>query len=351
MGRNVYLPGMRVGEGEELVPDMSAYKMLHHIDVEWPFLSFDIVGPAAEGEICLACGTQAGEKDANKIAFLRVSNISGEDGLEIKNSSVCVPSEVNRIRTTKGTDVFLAGAWLGDGTVRVYRCEGLFGRVPETAEALCVKSSDEGYGLCWSPDNATLIAGNKNGEIAMIDAGSGKKSTVAQNGSIEDIVWSPTEKDVFAVCSGAGNLTVWDMREKSAVLDEKIHGCDVNGIAWSRERSNVVASGADNGEVCVWDFRKISTENRIVHTWHKDSIVSLEWMRGEEAVLAVAGADDQATIWDFSIVEAEESETIPMHLMFVHQGQKELKELHWDLYHTDVLITSGANGINLLSHA
>ena len=39
----VFLPGQKMEQDEELVVDNSAYDMLHQMGVEWPCLSFDIL--------------------------------------------------------------------------------------------------------------------------------------------------------------------------------------------------------------------------------------------------------------------------------------------------------------------
>lgn len=72
----------------------------------------------------------------------------------------------------------------------------------------------------------------------------------------------------------------------------------------------------------------------------------------EDSLLAVTGADDQTTIWDLS-VEQDESPSmtvkdVPSQLMFVHQGQQEVKEAHWHPQHAGVLATTASTGFNVL---
>lgn len=69
--------------------------------------------------------------------------------------------------------------------------------------------------------------------------------------------------------------------------------------------------------------------------WHTSAITSIQFEPREESVLAVSSADNKLTIWDFS-VEVDESETvvdadfeIPPQLMFLHQGQVDMKELRF----------------------
>jgi hypothetical protein len=39
----VYLPSKPMEKDHVLMPDLSAYDMLHSMSVQWPFLSFDII--------------------------------------------------------------------------------------------------------------------------------------------------------------------------------------------------------------------------------------------------------------------------------------------------------------------
>jgi ribosome assembly protein RRB1 len=71
--------------------------------------------------------------------------------------------------------------------------------------------------------------------------------------------------------------------------------------------------------------------------------------------LAVASADNKLTIWDFS-VEVDESEDtgmggeedeIPPQLMFLHQGQNNIKELRFHPYYREMLVTTAEDSYNI----
>lgn len=92
--------------------------------------------------------------------------------------------------------------------------------------------------------------------------------------------------------------------------------------------------------------------------YHSAPITSLEWNPNDSSVLAVSGADDKLTMWDFA-VEPEDSamsvdgssvaveDNVPAQLLFVHQGQKEIKELHWHKQLPGVLISTASDGFNV----
>jgi ribosome assembly protein RRB1 len=91
-------------------------------------------------------------------------------------------------------------------------------------------------------------------------------------------------------------------------------------------------------------------------TWHKAPITSVEWHPTEESIFAASGADDQVTLWDLAVEQdndetgnamVEESGEVPSQLLFVHQGQKDVKEVHWHPQIPGTVISTSLDGFNI----
>lgn len=84
-------------------------------------------------------------------------------------------------------------------------------------------------------------------------------------------------------------------------------------------------------------------------------------MRRPGQTLAAAGADHQLTLWDLALEEDPEAESavhgrddlqgIPPQLFFVHQGQNEIKELHWHAQLPGVLGSTAEDSFHMLKPA
>lgn len=244
---------------------------------------------------------------------------------------------------------------------------------------------EEGYAMDWSRREwGNLLSGDCAGAIywTQLDGSGGGASVNGQAftghaGSVEDLQWSPSESTVFASCSVDQTVRIWDVRcdPRRPVLSAHCHESDVNVISWNKNVSYLLASGADDGSFKTWDLRNFSdmksngfesTLSTPVATfkWHIAPITSIEWHPSESSVLAVSGADDQISLWDFAVERDQEQATdssaggegqllapngipIPPHLLFVHQGQKEVKEIHWHPQSPGVVMSTAASGFNI----
>ncbi|GAB0489240.1 hypothetical protein MMPV_000457 [Pyropia vietnamensis] len=248
----------------------------------------------------------------------------------------------------------------------------------------------EGYALAWSPLVAgRLASGDVNGCIRLWEAeaadgvgssssggggggGGGSRSTAgldsfgvvaggayrghAQN-SVEDIVWSPVEASVFASASTDGSVRVWDVRSPRrvpAVGIERAHDTDVNVLGWNSVDTHLLVSGGDEGALRVWDLRALvpgagaggagyggaSPAAAADFAVHRKPITAVEWHPTDSSVLAAASEDGTSSVWDLAVErDAEEelrdgtvlqgADEYPPQLLFVHAGQKNVKELHW----------------------
>jgi ribosome assembly protein RRB1 len=90
--------------------------------------------------------------------------------------------------------------------------------------------------------------------------------------------------------------------------------------------------------------------------WHNAPITSIEWHPTEESIIGVSGADDQISIWDLSVEPdteeggqqvTEDGVEVPPQLLFVHQGQSEIKEIHWHKQIPGCMISTAGTGFNI----
>ncbi|XP_071721478.1 protein HEAT STRESS TOLERANT DWD 1-like [Rutidosis leptorrhynchoides] len=232
---------------------------------------------------------------------------------------------------------------------------------------------DEGYAIDWSSlVPGRLVSGDCKNSIHLWEPASDStwnvdgKPFVGHTASVEDLQWSPTEPHVFASCSVDMTIAIWDIRMgKKPGTSFKAHDTDVNVISWNRLASCMLASGGDDGTFTIRDLRMLKEANSVVaqFEYHKHPITSIEWSPHEASTLAVSSADNQLTIWDLSLERDEEEESefkakiqeevhaptdLPPQLLFVHQGQKDLKELHWHTQIPGMLISTAADGFNIL---
>ena len=77
-------------------------------------------------------------------------------------------------------------------------------------------------------------------------------------------------------------------------------------------------------------------------------------------MLAVASADNHVTIWDLSVEPDEEAavpsddpavQELPQQLLFIHQGQNDVKEVHFHPQIPGLLMSTAADGYNIFKPA
>ncbi|PRP74791.1 glutamate-rich WD repeat-containing protein [Planoprotostelium fungivorum] len=392
--------GEAMEEGEVLDYDSSAYDMFHQLTMEWPCLSFDIF-PDTLGEnrgtyphtVYFVGGTQADHFTTNKLLIAKATQLHRtkydddpeyeneddedmDDEAEMDHRTLSHPGSVNRLKVMPQAPHYVS-TWSEDGSVRIWDLSHFidsldnksFGKT-KTADHLVkvIKShSEEGFALSWSPHTAgRLLSGDLKKFIyltEMREGGQFVESATPFSGhtkSVEDLHWSPTEATVFSSCSSDKTIKIWDTRQnKQPARSFFAADRDVNVISWNRSVPYLLASGDDAGIFKVWDLRSLksgqSCESIGHYKWHKDQITSIEWDPNDDSVIAVAGADDQLTIWDLSVERDTETETIkdgeaeyPPQLLFVHQGQKDIKELHWHKQIPDVIMSTAEDSLNII---
>ncbi|KAF2288692.1 hypothetical protein GH714_010599 [Hevea brasiliensis] len=407
MPTTVWQPGVdKLEEGEELECDPSAYNSLHGFHIGWPCLRqkklLITLLEYSKYLIFLVKGVNwcPPKKHPVTLTWILISD-SDEDGEDEENGGSLTPALqlrkvaqegcVNRIRAMT-QNPHICASWSDTGHVQIWDFNAHLNALAQSeAEVNQGGSSvfnqaplfkfgghkDEGYAIDWSPRvTGRLVSGDCKNCIHLWEPTSGatwnvgSASFIGHSASVEDLQWSPTEDEVFASCSVDGSIAIWDIRlGKSPAISFKAHNADVNVISWNRLASVMLASGSDDGTFSIRDLRLLSQNQEedksvVAHfQYYKQPVTSIEWSPHEASVLAVSSSDNQLTIWDLSLEKDEEEEAefraktneqvnapadIPPQLLFVHQGQKDLKELHWHGQIPGMLVSTAADGFNIL---
>ncbi|XP_030639813.1 glutamate-rich WD repeat-containing protein 1 [Chanos chanos] len=404
----VYVPGLDpIKPGEELEMDRSAYRMYHECQTGAPCLSFDIVrdgdGAGTEREkfpvsLLLCAGTQADTALSNRLIVMRMHNLHGTEEEEEDEESSDEESEeeeekkpklelamlphyggINRVRVTQRGEQSLAAVWSEKGQVEIFdlrpqleavhSASAMAAFTKQQKEAKPVFSFSghmtEGFAIDWSPlVPGRLISGDCKKNIHVWEPQEGgtswqidQRPFSSHTKSVEDLQWSPNEATVFASCSVDQSIRIWDVRAppNSMLSANQAHSSDINVISWNRKEPFLL-SGGDDGVLKVWDLRLFKTGNAVASfKQHSAPVTSVEWSPDDSSVFAASGADDVVSQWDLS-VETESGEAggraegvagLPPQLLFLHQGQMEVKELHWHPQIPGVLITTALSGFNI----
>ena len=356
--QRAYFAPSKIGEGEELEVDTSAYGTLQQMRFDWPALSFDFFKDHMGQDrtryptsVWFVAGTQTDSGRGNELNVVRLGNIhrtkeEDEDGMVVLDDDdeegdatmdfrklEHPDGGVNRVRAMPQQPGIVA-SWSESGKVHLYDARkqlqtldlelvsGGSGVVQRVAPVFTfTKHREEGFAMDWSPCKAGRLAtGDCNKEIYVWDVGTGGGAGVSvdsapfkgHNGSVEDLQWSPTEENVFASCSTDGTVRIWDVRVKNrSMLTQQAHEQDVNVISWNQRVAYLLASGSDDCSFKVWDLRQLSGSAKAEPVgwfkgFHTDAITSIDWSPHDESVIACASADHQTTVWDLALEEDRE---------------------------------------------
>lgn len=93
-------------------------------------------------------------------------------------------------------------------------------------------------------------------------------------------------------------------------------------------------------------------------TYHKQPITSVTWAPHDESVLSISSADNQVTVWDLSVeadedtgAEAALTAEYPPQLLFIHQGQYNVKEVHFHRQIPGLIVSTAEDSFNIFKPA
>ena len=410
--QRTFIPGRdKLAAGESLSPDLSTYQLLHTLTTTWPCLSFDILIDSLGNDrksypatLYAVAGTQAESRKAksNELLVMKLSGLSRMDrGRDeesdedsdaedtdpiLETKSIPLSSTTNRIRahhvstpeSSKPSTTFTA-VMLEDSSVLIHDITPHLTSFDSPGTIITPSSSkpvatlrmhkSEGYALAWSPLSTVpkLLTGDNDGKIFVTTHSDGKWATdsrpfTGHTSSVEDLQWSPNERNVFASASSDGSVKIWDVRSKShtAAVSVKVSETDINVLSWSAQTPHLLATGADDGVWAVWDLRhwkptSAGSSNPLPKPvasfdFHKEQITSVEWHPTDDSIVAVAAGDNTLTLWDLAVeLDDEESrdtadvKDVPPQLLFVH-FMEGVKECHWHPQIPGVVMATGEGG-------
>ena len=414
--QETFIPGRhKLAAGQTLAPDLSTYEMLHTLEPTWPCLSFDILKDSLgdnrksyPATMYAVGGTQA-ERDRereNQIMVMKLSGLSrndqagnldsdsDEDDDEetsdpiLETKSIPLTSTTNRIRahqspqsSSSNPPTTLTASMQESGDVLIHNVTPYlqsfdtpgFQLPTNASKPLCTirtHKKNEGYALDWSPliPTGKLLTGDCTGAIfatTRTEGGGFVTDTTAYTGhasSVEELQWSPNERNVFASASSDGTVKIWDARSKSRApaVSVQVSTSDANVLSWSHQTPHLLASGHDDGTWAVWDLRQwksaesAATSTPVAHfDFHKEQITSLEWHPTDDSIVAVCAGDNTLTLWDLAVeLDDEESrytadvKDVPPQLLFVHY-MEQVKECHWHPQIPGALMATGGSGFGV----
>ncbi|CAD7935700.1 unnamed protein product [Amoebophrya sp. A120] len=310
-----------------------------------------------------------------------------------------VGGTVNRIKAMPGAAQGIVATWAENGRVNMWNLAEEFVAVGQeqssssTSEMVVKKPifqsspSDhktEGYAMAWnwhkpgefvSADNDGVLRFWKPREGGWsIDPSSfiGHKKGTA----IEDLQFKRKGngcETVFASCGGDGTVQIYDVRQgkKKSVISlqhsEDGSGYDVNVLDWNPLQGDIIASGADDGSIKVFDIRHATPNAAAAENgdqalmaefdYHRNAITAIHWHPLDEASLCVASCDQTLSLWDMAVELDEEAlkemhenvegaEDFPPQLLFLHQGQQDVREAMWHPQIPGMVISTAVDGFN-----
>ena len=137
------------------------------------------------------------------------------------------------------------------------------------------------------------------------------------------------------------------------------HSAPITSVEWAWHDHSVFASaGADDQVGSPYWARPALVQQWHIHSIHRVVVLLLRQHVGRtETLLFFLVSSIQVVQWDLA-VERDESDSlaeevcssvagVPPQLLFIHQGQQEMKELHWHPQLPGVTITTALTGFNV----
>jgi histone-binding protein RBBP4 len=148
-------------------------------------------------------------------------------------------------------------------------------------QGVCVGHAQEGYGLCWSPQQqGYLISGSEDKKLCLwnVETVIGKGVASNQPGTqipamatftghtdvVEDVDWHHKDPNMVGSVGDDKTIRLWDIRksgssEAQVHIVSNAHDNDINCIAFNPVKEFLLATGSADKTVAIWDMRNLKS--------------------------------------------------------------------------------------------
>nr|GMD82945.1 WD-40 repeat-containing protein MSI1 [Ipomoea batatas] len=309
----------------------------------------------------LILGTRAAENEQNRLLLFQVKlpnyDDEGEPRSSVGNGKIKRVQQinhdgvVNRARYMPQNPSIIATK-TGSTEVFIFDCTKHPSNPP--GKGVCnpdlrlTGHKDKGHALSWSPfEQGHLLSGSEDGKVCLWDVNATPKDKklkamsifdIDQHGSVEDVAWHTTDKNLFGSVGEDKRVCIWDIRTPMVGLYKGgAHTAKVNSLAFNPISGWVIATGSSDRKVILFDLRMLSSAHRL-HTlkWQaQEEVVHVRWNHKHENILASSCAGRKLVVWDLNRIgraqTTEDAEEGPPELLFLHGGHLDsITDFSWN---------------------
>jgi WD40 repeat protein len=207
-------------------------------------------------------------------------------------------------------------SWLvsaADGEERLHVWDVATGRRRKAIDVRLPGPRKNLEGLDVRPDGARIAATDREGNLFVLDAATGREIAVEHLGLVRvknPVAYSPDGR-WLAGAGGDHQIYLWDAQTHQLAHRLADHRGEITSLAFSRDGSRLVSASIDS-TVRVWDVA--AGECRAVLTGHTDEVFAAVF-HPEGRRIASAGRDQMIWLWDAAA--GQETGRLPGHASYV----------------------------------
>ncbi|KAJ9530380.1 hypothetical protein QJQ45_000749 [Haematococcus lacustris] len=233
--------------------------------------------------------------------------------------------------------------------------------------------------LQWSPTETTVFAScSCDHTLRVWDTRERSKPMItvkAHECDVNVVSWNRLVTYMLASGGDDGSLRIWDLRNFTQVAGggegERETEQEREGDFCTRFAAFPSEAALNTSICCMLGAGRACSQPSVVGVYeqdgpvsdfafHRSHITGVEWCPYEGSMLASCAADNQLAVWDLALERDPEEEAalapegnaaapedLPAQLLFLHAGQKDLKECHWHAQIPGMIVSTAGDGFNV----